>query len=654
MTNTILSSVTQIRFKDQNDLRCSKSILLTLSDKLNSKFVADLHILTEVATKNFEVKHIIFDENIAKSALISELKLSVETFETVLLIICSVADNYGIRISNNSHLCYYDIKSSLEKVKYSTIICDFYNSGSWVDCCLEQFDFKSISVLGAKCNFSNYSLYQPGHIVYNLYAANVKIDGPISYPKGEIYSLCYAGLFKTTLEYFGLALLFSSWQQLENYINKQSTFLEIRKENDKFHFSGFVDESSQNSSHHIIGEIFNDEAQQDFVYEGELHGFDFTPNGNGLMLKENFYCLGEFKNGMLDGHGILVSNSNSTVIEGQFFEGKKNGSICEYTDEYKCTSTYENDMQTGPGLIYYKLGGFYEGYLNHNVPHGYGRLFNFNQGQYKGFFDRGLKSGEGELIFPTGSKYVGKFKQDSPEGYGAFYPINEEVGICELDNLFGIKLKIGNSIFSIESIRGQFIKHNTNGWVIMNIINLKTSRVFDAYLNIVAGVPCKWYSTNMFDARSLYVSSENFNSFYKGEIYYENSQDIYRGYIINGIRNGAGYYFNKSQNSEFLGEYYKGYKHGKGTLINSLQGYKYVGDFRYGKFHGQGAIELFNGDMIIGHFKKGMINGKAVYRYASGTILVCEFKLGKLSVSTGTVYERYFEGRYAEPEKINL
>ncbi len=138
-----------------------------------------------------------------------------------------------------------------------------------------------------------------------------------------------------------------------------------------------------------------------------------------------------------------------------------------------------------------------------------------------------------------------------------------------------------------------------------------------------------------------------------GEFFYKKEQMTFSGEYRNDLREGkgklasldgtylyvGGWHKNKMEGTGILnstkigryeGEFHKDCFEGKGKLID-LENNIYDGMFHKGKKKGKGELKLNNGNIYIGEFKRDKYNGKGILKDSKGNILKeGDFKEGNL------------------------
>ena len=131
------------------------------------------------------------------------------------------------------------------------------------------------------------------------------------------------------------------------------------------------------------------------MYDG--YYIDDKREGNGKYIDESGeYYIGEFKNSLFHGKGILY---------------------------YKNGSKYQgiNDKYEGKGKYIDKNGNYYIGEWKNGLKYGKGIIYNKNGNiLYDGDFIDDKAEGKGKYIYEDGEYYIGEFKNGSIHGKGKY------------------------------------------------------------------------------------------------------------------------------------------------------------------------------------------------------------------------------------------
>lgn len=146
------------------------------------------------------------------------------------------------------------------------------------------------------------------------------------------------------------------------------------------------------------------------VSPSTIKKFGNTKNGVGYKEENEHIYVGEFKNGLCDGFGIMTIKRTNTVISGIFKDNKLNGFATA-----KCKDGY---------IIY-------EGNYQNNLRHGKGVTYYPNTDKvvsYDGEFNKGKKEGKGVSYYleTKTTQYVGEFKNDLWNGKGTMFSTNQK------------------------------------------------------------------------------------------------------------------------------------------------------------------------------------------------------------------------------------
>lgn len=145
---------------------------------------------------------------------------------------------------------------------------------------------------------------------------------------------------------------------------------------------------------------------------------------------------------------------------------------------------------------------------------------------------------------------------------------------------------------------------------------------------------------------SEYISSERAKETLTGYGTKEDSDGVYTGDLVAGIRHGKGKMVWKSGNS-YEGEWVNGKMHGKGLYLKS-NGDSYNGDWVENKITGYGIYSFAGGDVYEGEFVDAETHGYGKYKFASGAVYEGQsvhgerHGYGKYTFADGTVYEGDF------------
>ena len=171
-------------------------------------------------------------------------------------------------------------------------------------------------------------------------------------------------------------------------------------------------------------------------YDGEWANGEME--GNGKYYYENgAYYIGQFKNNLRNGKGILYYKNGNIFYDGEWFNNKIEGNGKYYYENGNYyIGQFKNKLPNGKGILYYKNGNvLYEGEWFNNKIEGNGKLYSINGNYYIGQFKNNLKNGKGKLCYKNGNiLYEGEFFNDKVEGNGKFYYEDEKYYIGKFKN----------------------------------------------------------------------------------------------------------------------------------------------------------------------------------------------------------------------------
>ena len=175
----------------------------------------------------------------------------------------------------------------------------------------------------------------------------------------------------------------------------------------------------------------------------------YVPNGSGVItyIKGAKYD-GMWKNGKMDGVGIMMYNNNSIYSE-------KHGYIKYY-------GKWKDNKKNGDGDMTYSFGT-YKGKWKENKRHGYGIFtYSFTGNIYSGGWKDDKKHGQGEMTYNySGDKYYGEWYEDKMQGYGTKIYENGDQFNGEFNNYY-----IHKGLFTYNNgnkYNGEFMNEKKHG-----------------------------------------------------------------------------------------------------------------------------------------------------------------------------------------------
>ena len=182
--------------------------------------------------------------------------------------------------------------------------------------------------------------------------------------------------------------------------------------------------------------IYNNE----FSYEGEWKNGKI--DGKGILIKKDVYkFIGEFIEDKISGFGKFLYESGEEYI-GYWEENKANGLGIYNKGFASYKGWWKNDKQNGFGIEKFpKLeyvgeflngnkdgycimnikDGIYKGQMKDGNMNGIGSFTFKDKRKYEGEFVNNKMEGCGILTWPDGKVFAGKFKDDFEDGFGVYY-----------------------------------------------------------------------------------------------------------------------------------------------------------------------------------------------------------------------------------------
>ena len=133
------------------------------------------------------------------------------------------------------------------------------------------------------------------------------------------------------------------------------------------------------------------------------------------------YYIGDLKDDIPNGKGILYYKGGKIKYEGEFIDGDYNGKGKEYYHDgkVKYEGNFAHNQYNGSGTYTWVNGEYYSGEFKNGAMHGKGKEYYVNGNiKYDGEFKNGLYDGEGKYVFKNGISYVGQYKEGKRNGKG--------------------------------------------------------------------------------------------------------------------------------------------------------------------------------------------------------------------------------------------
>ena len=140
-------------------------------------------------------------------------------------------------------------------------------------------------------------------------------------------------------------------------------------------------------------------------YEGEFVNDKYEGKGK-YNYEDGKYYIGEWKNGLRNGRGILYYKNGNILYEGDFV----------------------NDKFEGNGKYIWEDGSYYIGLWKNGLCNGKGTEYNKNgEIVYEGDFINDKFEGIGHFIYEDGKYYIGQWNNNLPNGKGTLYYPNGKI-----------------------------------------------------------------------------------------------------------------------------------------------------------------------------------------------------------------------------------
>ena len=292
----------------------------------------------------------------------------------------------------------------------------------------------------------------------------------------------------------------------------------------------------------FIGPIYNflknDIRLRKFLYSTNIYDdINVSSNRDGYgksAYNNGDYYIGNLREGIPNGRGVLYDKRNNKKFEGSFING-----------------------QAVNGTYFFESGEFYKGPLSNNSQNGFGKLFYSNGDiKYEGNFVKGIKEGKGKYFYENGEYYEGDFHNNLFHGKGKIFYANDNI-----------------------HYEGDFFEDEKNGKGIL--YNKKGKKVYEGD-----------FKQNKFEGKGKYIYDNgnyyigpfknNKRSGY-GEYYSKEGDIIYEGDFARDVIEGEGKYVYED-GSYYVGKFKNGKKHGMGTMYLPNGNINYEGRFENDEF----------------------------------------------------------------------
>ncbi len=384
----------------------------------------------------------------------------------------------------------------------------------------------------------------------------------------------------------------------------------------------------QNGKAHGKGKVFYNELHW---YEGDF--VDGVIQGQGEFYRNGYlYYAGGVRGGVPHGQGaVCITNVTYSTIpmRGTFIDGNMEGyfKIYDGSDALIFEGQFSGNKENGPGKEYEQGKMIFDGQYKKGLRNGYGTEFDYNgEPKYSGNYVDGQYHGEGTVTYRLGYQYKGRFAKGLPTGEGelrkrdkdrSYSEVGEDIAILPYQDQY---VYIGQVKDGLADGQGRVFEASTSGWYIYE----------------------GSFEQGMYHGKGTY---------YQGANQYTWGQ--YRGTFVNGdLPQGKRYY---REALVYDGQFKNMMPHGQGTQYDYLYEEEYRGYFVEGKKQGEGVHYDSQGDILFeGIFHQNEYYVGRTFK-GNGTVLY-EGTFDESKRLEGTVHygngQRY-EGRIQEGEFID-
>ena len=353
--------------------------------------------------------------------------------------------------------------------------------------------------------------------------------------------------------------------------------------------------------------------------------FNVLPETEIEILFEGKY-IGDWKNGMRHGHGVLETNLNERY-DGDWKNDKPNGhGIFTYAEggtRRYYDGEWKDGKKCGQGKMVFTNGNCYEGEWKNDVRDGHGVYTNSFNNIYDGEWKNDKENGQGTFTYFDGKQWIGESKDNkfwTGSGFLHYYNANNEV----MKKTYEGELKEGQyhghgvlsyeygAVYDGEWVEGK--REGTGAYTYADEGENKRTYVGEWEND----VPKHGVFTNK--SKETYEGDFNGWSFEGHGIKRYDDKTVYDGEWKNGKRDGIGT-FTYFDGKQWVGEFKDGNKwngsgflhyYSKGELLKKT----YEGEMKGGEYHGHGVLSYEDGAVYDGEWVEGKREGTGAYTYA--------------------------------------
>ena len=392
-------------------------------------------------------------------------------------------------------------------------------------------------------------------------------------------------------------------------------------------------------------------TSKDGKYIGQINTQTGNLEGKGVFIWNNgVKYIGNWKDGNMNGEGVLFDKNNKLIFEGNYYNNKKYGygKFVIKDNEYYEGEFFDDKME-GKGTYHYGNGDVWEGQFKNNMKNGVGIMtYNNTNDVFLYEFENDNYMGATPLN-PEERAYVRNLQQEARKRIlenEKQMLAKRQSKLLEEQNLMkmiesGLH-KYTNDLYMRKSTIGYGIKITQMNQEVTETEEEKRHRIF---LENVESFKKKqpFMMEKFFELKSLGYEEdltliEQKNNIYLGGIarkkdgsnkYVMQGRGVlldgkyyYAGYWDNNVPNGFFFRYNKYKVINFEGFFLSDFsidpkRKGKVFFTN---GERYEGYFVKNKMHGFGTYYFPTGNSFTGTFSKGKFDGTGKYFYDNGLI----------------------------------
>ena len=177
----------------------------------------------------------------------------------------------------------------------------------------------------------------------------------------------------------------------------------------------------------VSGDCNNGRGKFDFgwcIYEGDFK--NGKPDGDGLMVYDDYTYKGHFTAGKENGHGTITYKKGGRIEEVNYNDGvKTNAPVKQDSSEWKVLQGYDpncisGNCFTGWGTYVFESGNKYVGNFKEYRREGQGTFYFSDGDRFEGLFHNNERAQGTYFYKNTGATYTGTYDEQGKELNGAY------------------------------------------------------------------------------------------------------------------------------------------------------------------------------------------------------------------------------------------